>query len=53
MIYKLVLTFIVLEIVYEVIELIFPIQKMRGTVKSFVLIILLSVLINFIFSLLQ
>lgn len=51
LVYNLVLIFIVLEIIYELIELIFPIKKMRGTVKSFVLMVMLTAIISYIFSL--
>lgn len=51
-IYNFVLTFIVLEIVYELVELIFPIKKMRSSVKSFVLLVFLSVICSYIFSVL-
>ncbi len=50
-IYNLVLAFVVLEIIYELIELIFPIKKMRSAVKSFVLLVMLTALCSYIFSL--
>lgn len=52
MIYNFVLTFIVLNLVYELVEVTFPISKMRGAVKSFVLIVILSVFCGFIATIL-
>lgn len=51
MIYKFVYTFIILNIIYELIEIIFPIKKMNMMVKSFVLIITLYVMCEYIFAL--
>ena len=47
-IFNLVLMFIGLNIFYELIELIFPISKMKMSVKSFVLIIMLYAVCSFI-----
>lgn len=41
MIYNFVFTFITLNIIYELMEIIFPSSKMQNFVKSFVLIIIL------------
>lgn len=41
MIYRFVSSFIILNILFEIIEIIFPSEKMNGFVKSFVLIIML------------
>ncbi len=51
MIYNFVYTFIILNIIYEIIEIIFPIKKMNMVVKSFVLMITLYAMCEYIFSL--
>ena len=46
MIYKFVTGVIVLNLIYELVEIIFPSSKMKSSVKSFVLILLLYVVID-------
>ncbi len=46
MIYEFVVSFIVLNIVFELVEIIFPSERMSGFVKSFSLMILLYVVIK-------
>ncbi len=40
MIYKLVSSIVVLNLIYEIIEIIFPAKKMKNTIKSFILILI-------------
>ena len=40
MIYRFVFSVIVLNLVYEIIEIVFPAKKIKNTVKSFVLILM-------------
>ena len=46
MIYKFVTGVIVLNLIYELVEIIFPSSKMKSSVKSFVLILLLYVVVD-------
>ena len=52
MIYNFVLTFILLNVIYELLEVIFPSSKMQNFVKSFVLIVILYAASSYICSLL-
>lgn len=51
MIYKFVISFLVLNIIFEFIEIIFPIKKMKNMVRSFVLIVMLYAVSEYIFAL--
>ncbi len=46
MIYKITILIIVLNLLYEVIEVVFPSKKMKNSVKSFTLIFMLYLIIN-------
>ena len=49
MIYRFVSSFIILNIIFELVQILFPISKMNNYVKSFVLIIFLySIVITFV-----
>ena len=50
MIYKFVISFLVLNIIFEFIEIIFPIKKMKNMVRSFVLIVMLYAVSEYIFA---
>ncbi len=50
-IYKIVTLFLIFNIFYEFIEILFPIKKMRGLIRSFVLIVFLYVMLESLFSL--
>ena len=52
MVYKLVLTFILCNLIYEIVEIVFPVNKMKNIVKSFVLIVLLYAISKYIISIL-
>lgn len=51
MIYKFVISFLVLNIIFEFIEIIFPIKKIKNMVRSFVLIVMLYAVSEYIFAL--
>ncbi len=42
MIYKFVLSIIILNLLYEIVEMILPSKKLKNSVKSFVLILILK-----------
>lgn len=46
MIYRFVLVVIVLNIIYELVEVVFPSSRMKSTVKSFVLIVVLYLIVS-------
>lgn len=52
MVYNFVFVFIVLNLVYEVVEFIFPVSKISGFVKSFSLIVLLYAMSSYLLNLL-
>lgn len=48
MIYKFVCVVIVLNLLYELIEVVFPAKKMKGIVKSFVMMLMVYALCDYI-----
>ncbi len=51
MIYKFVILIVTLNVLYEMIEFIFPIGKMKQIIKSFTLIVFLYEICQFVISL--
>ena len=52
MFYNIVLTIIVLNVIYELVEVVFPIKKMNTTIKSFVLMVMLYALCDYLIAVL-
>lgn len=50
MIYKFVGTIIVLNVMYEIIEIILPSKRMKNTIRSFILIIMFYVICKTLFK---
>ena len=51
MVYEFVFVFIVLNIIYELVEILLPVQKMKLIVKSFTLVVLLYAMCEYLFLL--
>lgn len=47
MIYEFVVVILVLNVIYELVEIIFPIKRMNGIIKSFSLLIMLYALFDY------
>ena len=53
MFYRFVCIVIILNVLYELIEVIFPSKKMKSTVKSFVLVLIFYVICDYLFLIFQ
>ena len=51
MIYKIMFEIVILNILYELIEMVMPDKKIKGTVKFAVMIVMLYVFVDLIFEL--
>ena len=51
MVYDFVVVFVTINLIYEMIEFVFPISKIGGFVKSFSLVVLLYAMMNYIVGL--
>ena len=52
MIFKIVVLIVVMNLIYELIEIIFPVKKLNLTIKSFALLIMLYAMCDYLMVLL-